>query len=217
MLGKGYKIGLAMALMAALGGCATDQDDTRAGGLLAGAAAGAAVGAASGRGGKAVLVGAVVGAGLGYMAGEYIAQRKQQYVDARAMVDGETEWTQQLTATTALENENLKGSLTLIDRDIAELQKKKQAKKMSMDDLGGTLKKLQKIRESEEKKLKTAQEEYKVQEALLADAQKAKVDDGKVALYRAQIEAYGQAIKVTQEQLNRINDQQNNLLVIYRS
>lgn len=217
MLGKGYKIGLAMALMAALGGCATDQDDTRAGGLLAGAAAGAAVGAASGRGGKAVLVGAVVGAGLGYMAGEYIAQRKQQYVDARAMVDGETEWTQQLTTTTALENENLKGSLTLIDRDIAELQKKKQAKKMSMDDLGGTLKKLQKIRESEEKKLKTAQDEYKVQETLLADAQKAKVDDGKVALYRAQIEAYGQAIKVTQEQLNRINDQQNNLLVIYRS
>ncbi|MGE4278059.1 MAG: glycine zipper domain-containing protein [Magnetospirillum sp.] len=217
MFSKGQKIGLAMALVATLGGCVTtDQDQTRLEGALAGAAVGAAAGAATGRG-NAVLVGAVIGAGVGLMAGEYIAQRKQEYVDARAMVEGETEWVRQLTATTALENDNLKNRLTLIDRDIAALQKKKKTNKISQDEVGATLKKILTLREAEEKKLKVAKEEYKTQEALLADAKKENVEEPKLVLMRAQLDAYANAISVTQDQINRINDQQNSVLLTYRS
>jgi len=117
-------------------GCATtDGGRTRAEGTGFGALLGAALGAGAGAliGGKnGALIGAgvgtAVGAGAGYVAGDAVAERKEEYVKTEDELDGKITVVAQYNSDLNVFNDQTATRITELKKEVSELNSKKLTK-----------------------------------------------------------------------------------------
>jgi len=126
-----------------ISGCATtDGGRTRAEGTgfgaLLGAAVGAGIGAAVGGKHGALLgtgIGTALGAGAGYVAGDAVAEKKQQYVENEDQLDGQIYSVVQCNANLQEFNEQTSTIITDLDREVAYLKTRYKAKKVKISEM----------------------------------------------------------------------------------
>lgn len=169
---------MTLAVCGSLVGCASldemsDTERTQSEGVAAGAILGGLLGAVLGDRDSAAI-GAVVGAGAGYLIGGEIAKRKQQYANDEDFLDAEIERTARL-------NDETRDYHLQTRRDIAALDK--QARSLRAQYQNGTVnaKRLHKERKALEgrvaehqQQLDTLNKEHEINLAILKQERKAR-------------------------------------------
>lgn len=130
-------VGVVLSLIS---GCATtDGGRTRAEGTGFGALLGAAIGAGAGAliGGKngALLgtgIGTALGAGAGYVAGDAVAEKKQQYVENEDQLDGQIDSVVQCNCDLTEFNDQIATRIVDLDKEVAHLKSKYRTKKIEV-------------------------------------------------------------------------------------
>jgi hypothetical protein len=115
----------------------SDQKRTRTEGAVLGGILGGVIGLAAGGSHRAVgtLIGAAVGAGAGYLVGNEIAKRKQNYASEEEFLDAEIESTEEFNRTAREYNQTLAAQIEELDRTSAELMSQYDAGLVSRDEL----------------------------------------------------------------------------------
>ena len=128
---------LVVAMMSSLlvTGCATnDGDRTRMEGAGLGALIGAVVGGIAGDE-KGAVLGALIGGGAGFIVGNEIAKRKQQYATTEEFLDAEVAHVQAINDSTVSYNKNLRTEIAQLDREATRLRSQYTAGQVKQTEL----------------------------------------------------------------------------------
>lgn len=202
----------ALAMTVLLSGCATDQDQTRAGATLLGGLTGAAVGFAAG-GTRGAIIGGVGGLAAGYVVGDIVAERKMQYKTAGELIEAESAKAQNLTLTTTSESETLKTNLALLNKDISVLKGKQAKGKLAKGEMDAAIARIGTLKTENQTKLDAARKELDVHKELLASVQKDRqASTQETAYYKGKLDSLEKAILVRSEQVAMIQDHEAALI-----
>lgn len=199
---KTYKKTLAVAVMsgALMTGCVTtDGDRTRMEGAGLGALIGAVVGGLAG-GEEGAIIGALIGGGAGFIVGNEIAKRKQQYATTEEWLDGEIAHVQEINGATATYNQNLRTEIAQLDRDAERLRSQYNAGRVEQSALVSKRTELQKQLTTNRELEQGLVNELKVQERILSDERPARPANDP---YIARLE---NEVQTLQRNLNQLRD-----------
>ncbi len=201
---------LVVAMMSSLlvTGCATnDGDRTRMEGAGLGALIGAVVGGIAGDE-KGAVLGALIGGGAGFIVGNEIAKRKQQYATTEEFLDAEVAHVQAINDSTVSYNKNLRTEIAQLDREATRLRSQYTAGQVKQTEL-------EKKRASLQQQLATNREleqglvkELKVQERILSEERPARSQNDP---YIARLE---KEVKALQANLSQLRDGSSQLASI---
>jgi len=171
----------AVCVVAILSGCASGMSDanrTRAEGTAGGAAVGAAAGAIIGAivgGGRGAAIGAGIGAAVGgaggFIVGNEIAKRKQEYANLEDFYDAQIAQTEEFNRALAARNQNLRETIDIREAEIAQMKRDISAGRTTQAQLKVKATQIEREEQSARTALKAAQDELEVQQEVLADAQ----------------------------------------------
>ncbi|NLV96100.1 MAG: hypothetical protein GX043_02025 [Desulfovibrionales bacterium] len=188
-----------------LPGCATMSDSTRtkAEGTGIGAVLGAGVGYLVG-GGKGAAIGAAAGAGVGFLVGNEIAKRKQSYASTEDFLNAEITNTQEYNRTAVAHNQKLSQDIAALEKESKNLRSQYDKGKTDKKTLTAKRDQLQK-RINDSKKLEdTLAKELEVQTAILQDERKTRPANDQ---YITRLEKEVAALQKNLNQLHNNNTQ----------
>ena len=175
-----------------------DADRTRAEGAVVGAVVGGLLGAAIGKDTKETLIGATVGAGAGYLVGNEIAKRKQQYAREEDFLDAEIASAREYNAATASYNEQLSNDINRLDKRISLFESRYKANLASRSELQQERSEVQREVASANKVYGNVKKEYDIKTAVL-DEQRNK--GGPDSRYVSQLDREIVELKVNMDRL----------------
>lgn len=149
-----------------------DADRTRVEGAVFGALIGGLLGAAIGDDARGAAIGAVVGAGAGYLIGDEIAKRKQQYAREEDFLDSEIALAREYNASTASYNDRLRADIARLDRRTRLLESRYRAGLASKSELESERRNLQQQIDSANKVHESVKREYEIKVAVLDEQQR---------------------------------------------
>ena len=199
---KTYKKTLAVAVMsgALMTGCVTtDGDRTRMEGAGFGAIIGAVVGGIAG-GEEGAILGALVGGGAGFLVGNEIAKRKQQYATTEQYLDSQIATIGELNSATASYNQTLRNDIAQLDRETEHLRNQYNAGRIEQSALASKRTDLQQRLAQSRDIEQGLVNELKVQERILSEERPARPANDP---YIARLE---NEVKVLQQNLNQLQD-----------
>jgi hypothetical protein len=162
---------MVLLLSGLVAGCATnettDQDRTRLEGAGVGALVGGLLGHAIGDG-RGAAIGAVIGAGAGYLVGDEIAKRKQEYASTEDFLDGEIGRTQEFNSTASAYNQKLGLEIAALEKESGELRARYDQGRVDQRALAATRDDLQRRMDENRDLEETLAQELEVQTAILA-------------------------------------------------
>jgi len=147
-----------------------DQTQTKIQGAGWGAAFGAALGALMGDDKNDKLrnaaIGAVIGAGAGFLLGNEVAKRKEQYANQEQALNGEIAKIQQSVREAQVKNQQLRQDIQTYQQQIAQVQQQINEGKASYFDLYDQKQVMQKRQESAEQSLTELEKELAIAQQL---------------------------------------------------
>lgn len=207
---KTYKKTLAVAVMssALISGCVTtDGDRTRMEGAGFGALIGAVVGGLAG-GEEGAVLGALIGGGAGFIVGNEISKRKQQYATTEEFLDAEIAHVQEINTATASYNQNLRAEIAQLDRDAEYLRTQYSAGRVEQTALTSKRNDLQEQLATNRELEQGLVNELKVQEQILSEERPARSANDP---YIARLE---NEVQTLQRNLNQLRDGSSQLASI---
>lgn len=166
-------IGLSVLLL--LSACANlpDEQRTQTEGAGAGALLGGLLGYAIDRE-RGAAVGALIGAGAGFMVGNEIAKRKQNYASTEDLLEGEALRVAEFNDTARAHNERTRADIARLEREADSLRSQYAAGRVKRDQLETRRAQLQSRIQANQQLEQTLTQEYEVQTAILAEQRKAR-------------------------------------------
>ena len=151
-----------------------------------------------------MVAGAAIGGGLGYVAGEAVAQRQKQYASTEDFYDAQIKETAQLNQAISMENQRLRTSIQEDQRQIDNLAKRYQSGQASREQLESAMSTINKKRAASEKNLADAKKELEIQQAVLTKAEKeGQGQNQRVGKLRGQVNELNSSINTMQQQVDQ--------------
>jgi len=183
-------MGLALVTtLLSLSACNTMQERTQLEGCGIGAVLGGLIGALS-DGTRGAAIGATAGCAVGAVAGKVVADRKQQYADEEALLEGEAQRTAENVETLRNINADLRQEIQIYDQEIATLKAQIRQGNQDRTAARATYNQLVAKRKTVQQAIAEMNTEIEVQTELHAElAEKETVNAEKLAEYKADVDA----------------------------
>lgn len=179
----------ALFSVAMLSGCADDQQATRASGAGLGAALGCGIGALITGDASGCAIGALAGGTGGFLVGNEVADRKQQYASMEDLLDGEIAKTEETNRALVRRNRQLRddlqtrqATLVALESDVAASQATERRKQAEVT-------KIKKESAEAQQLLEDARQELAIQQELLEETEKEIAQSAEVGVYRQKVAA----------------------------
>lgn len=187
---------IVLATTLALGGCigGTQTDDTtrtRSEGAIGGALLGALAGQLLGGDTKSTLIGASFGAAAGYIVGNEVAKRKQEYKNAEDLIAGETRRTEETLYQVQKANTSLEQDIRNYRVEISRLNQQVKRDSSKRSELKAQKVKLDKRYASAQEALKGVENELETAQTLYKDTKQSAgtKNKGELATWNKKIRA----------------------------
>jgi len=168
-----------------------DTSQTQMEGAATGAVLGGLLGLALGGNnkGSAVLVGAALGAGAGYLVGNEVAKRKQKYAREEDFLDSEIASAREYNRTASRYNRQLRGDIAHLDQQTRRLEARYRSGKSSKQELARERDTVQKQIASSKKVYDNLEKEYNVKVEVANERRQKKGNDAYVKKLEHEIAA----------------------------